>query len=124
VRLASSPNAEIDLRIGAAFTRLQTLRLQSKVGRGARRIAQTSSPRLPPSLYLIWNSQFPQLSGEPISYGPCQFPTLGFVVDRYLKREKFQKEPFWRIDVKHKRGELVCKSSSYRVPLTHSSRLA
>ena len=42
--------------IGCAFTRFQTLRLRSV---------------------------FPQvLSDQLISYGPCQFPTLGFVVDR------------------------------------------
>ena len=43
---------EIDLRIGAAFTRFQTLRLQAR---------------------------FPQLGMSVISYGSCQFPTLGFV---------------------------------------------
>eukprot|EP00462_Mataza_sp_D1_P007350 CAMPEP_0175121884 /NCGR_PEP_ID=MMETSP0087-20121206/1411_1 /TAXON_ID=136419 /ORGANISM="Unknown Unknown, Strain D1" /LENGTH=585 /DNA_ID=CAMNT_0016403465 /DNA_START=24 /DNA_END=1777 /DNA_ORIENTATION=+ len=62
--------SEIDLRIGAAFTRFQTLRLQSK---------------------------FAELADTLISYGPCQFPTLGFVVERYLKREAFVPEPFWKI---------------------------
>lgn len=63
---------EIDLRIGAAFTRFQTLRLQNK---------------------------YPNFSKSVISYGPCQFPTLGFVVDRFLKRESFQKQIFWSISV-------------------------
>jgi DNA topoisomerase III len=46
---------EIDLRIGASFTRFQTLTLRdfSKKGLGV------------------------------ISYGPCQFPTLGFIVERH-----------------------------------------
>ena len=45
---------ELDLRIGAAFTRFQTLRLQKR---------------------------FPDaLAEQLISYGSCQFPTLGFVV--------------------------------------------
>lgn len=35
--------------------------------------------------------------------GPCQFPTLGFVVDRYWRIEEFEEEPFWRIDVSAKR---------------------
>ncbi|XP_078495065.1 DNA topoisomerase 3-alpha [Ciona intestinalis] len=66
---------ELDLRIGAAFTRFQTLRLQ-KV--------------------------FPHvLSDKLISYGSCQFPTLGFVVERYKAREQFQPEDFWKIEVTH-----------------------
>ncbi|CAG9812556.1 unnamed protein product [Phaedon cochleariae] len=66
---------ELDLRTGAAFTRLQTLRLQ-KV--------------------------FPQkLSDKVISYGSCQFPTLGFVVERYQAMENFVAEPFWRIKMSH-----------------------
>lgn len=64
---------ELDLRIGASFTRFQTLRLQRA---------------------------FPnQLAESLISYGSCQFPTLGFVVERYKERESFQSEPFWRLVV-------------------------
>ena len=62
---------EIDLRIGAAFTRWQTLRLRNKF------------------------ADMPKL----LSYGPCQFPTLGFVVDRYWEREGFEAEKFWSIQV-------------------------
>lgn len=29
--------------------------------------------------------------------GPCQFPTLGFVVARYNKVKNFRPEPFWYI---------------------------
>ncbi|KAF8610285.1 prokaryotic type I DNA topoisomerase [Ceratobasidium sp. AG-I] len=60
----------LDLRFGAAFTRMQTLTLQ---------------PR------------FPQLEEGLISYGPCQFPTLGFVVSRYEQVRAFVPEPFWFI---------------------------
>ncbi|XP_049851141.1 uncharacterized protein LOC126325479 [Schistocerca gregaria] len=64
---------EIDLRIGFAFTRFQTTR---------------------------WRSKFAELSqGPAISYGPCQFPTLGFVVDRYWKHVHFQPEDYWTIRV-------------------------
>ena len=66
---------QIDLRAGAAFTRLQTSML-------GRRLAE--------------------LDGMVISYGPCQFPTLGFVVDHYKRVQAFVPEPFWTIDVKHR----------------------
>lgn len=29
--------------------------------------------------------------------GPCQFPTLGFVVSRYNRVQAFRPEPFWYI---------------------------
>src|ERR1700730_7859902 len=31
--------------------------------------------------------------------GPCQFPTLGFVVSRYYSVKKFVPETFWKIDL-------------------------
>ncbi|CAF1561613.1 unnamed protein product [Adineta ricciae] len=65
---------ELDLRIGAAFTRFQTLRLQRLFGFDSKQV---------------------------ISYGSCQFPTLGFIVERYLQRENFIREPFWKITVEH-----------------------
>lgn len=34
-----------------------------------------------------------------ISYGSCQFPTLGFVVERFLAIERFRSEPYWKIKV-------------------------
>lgn len=34
--------------------------------------------------------------------GSCQFPTLGFVVDRYHRVKNFVAEPFWSIKVMHK----------------------
>ncbi|KAI6653680.1 DNA topoisomerase 3-alpha [Oopsacas minuta] len=62
---------ELDLRIGAAFTRFLTLRLQ-KV--------------------------FPaDLADQLVSYGPCQFPTLGFVVDRYKQVQQFVPETFYKL---------------------------
>ena len=35
--------------------------------------------------------------------GSCQFPTLGFVVDRYFRVKNFVPEPFWSIKVMHAR---------------------
>ncbi|XP_012287249.1 DNA topoisomerase 3-alpha isoform X2 [Orussus abietinus] len=73
--------SELDLRIGAAFTRFQTLRLQ-KV--------------------------FPRtLSDMLISYGSCQFPTLGFVVERFLAIERFKPEPYWRLKVTDMRNDIL-----------------
>uniref|UniRef100_A0A7S3GC86 DNA topoisomerase n=1 Tax=Palpitomonas bilix TaxID=652834 RepID=A0A7S3GC86_9EUKA len=64
---------ETDLRIGAAFTRFITKHLQGKF------------------------SGMPSL----ISYGPCQFPTLGFVVDRQWQIDKFVPEDFWYLEMHH-----------------------
>eukprot|EP01134_Creolimax_fragrantissima_P003790 CFRG3790T1 len=71
---AVDARSELDLRVGAAFTRMQTLCLQ---------------PR------------FPELESQVVSYGPCQFPTLGFVIDQYYKVESFVSETFWKIDLQY-----------------------
>ncbi|XP_078042704.1 topoisomerase 3-alpha isoform X2 [Augochlora pura] len=73
--------SELDLRIGAAFTRFQTLRLQKVFPRN--------------------------LADMLISYGSCQFPTLGFVVERYLAIEKFKPEPYWKLKVTETRDEIT-----------------
>lgn len=62
--------SELDLRIGAAFTRFQTLRYQSV---------------------------FPTQVDGLVSYGSCQIPTLGFVARRFMEVEKFIPQPFWKI---------------------------
>ncbi|OXU30865.1 hypothetical protein TSAR_001335, partial [Trichomalopsis sarcophagae] len=72
--------SELDLRIGAAFTRFQTMRLQKAFPRN--------------------------LADMLISYGPCQFPTLGFVVERFLAIERFEPEPYWKLKVTHLQNEL------------------
>jgi DNA topoisomerase-3 len=61
---------EVDLRIGAAFTRFQTIMLQDRFASFDRKV---------------------------VSFGPCQFPTLGFVVDRFKQIRDFVVEPFWAI---------------------------
>lgn len=60
---------ELDLRIGSSFTRLQTLSLQGQTAIGS----------------------------AVISYGSCQIPTLGFVVERERAIEEFIEEPFWTL---------------------------
>ncbi|SCU96697.1 LAFA_0G07624g1_1 [Lachancea sp. 'fantastica'] len=65
---------EVDLRSGVAFTRFLTELLGSKVERDS---SSKSNQR------------------PIISYGTCQFPTLGFVVDRFERIRKFVPEQFW-----------------------------
>jgi len=41
---------------------------------------------------------FPEILAKSlISYGSCQFPTLGFVVERYKDIKNFIPENFWKI---------------------------
>lgn len=93
-RQANAVNAriELDLRIGASFTRMQTLNLQSMVA------------GLAPELKVV-------------SYGSCQFPTLGFIVDRYFQVQNFVPEPFWSIKVVHVKDGVTAKFNWARVHL-------
>ncbi|KAF2634848.1 prokaryotic type I DNA topoisomerase [Massarina eburnea CBS 473.64] len=80
---AVSARIELDLRLGAAFTRMQTLALQGMLPQ--------------------------QDAKKVISYGSCQFPTLGFVVDRYLRVRNFVPEQFWYIKVAHEKDGINVK---------------
>ncbi|CAM9756027.1 unnamed protein product, partial [Heterosigma akashiwo] len=66
---------EIDLRLGSAFTRFQTQRLQAAPPRAPPRREAAAGRR----------ARFEQLGEGVISYGPCQFPTLGFIVERHKR---------------------------------------
>lgn len=68
---------EIDLRLGAIFTRFQTMRLKNEI---------SANKNL-------------------ISWGPCQFPTLGFVVQRHLEIQNFRSEKYWTLDLKVRRPD-------------------
>ncbi|RLV91830.1 DNA topoisomerase 3 [Spathaspora sp. JA1] len=63
---------EVDFRVGTSFTRLLTESLRQ---------------------YKLIESK------EVASYGTCQFPTLGFIVDRYKRVKSFVPEDFWFIDL-------------------------
>ncbi|KAG0049671.1 DNA topoisomerase [Gryganskiella cystojenkinii] len=69
---------ELDLRVGASFTRFQTLSFK----------------------HLVFQAGDFEKKNI-ISFGPCQFPTLGFVVDQYRKVERFTPEKFWKLELKH-----------------------
>lgn len=83
---------ELDLRIGAAFTRFQTLFL---------------------------GNRFQELASKLISYGSCQFPTLGFVVDQYWKVENFVPEDFWKIEMSVARNGITTNFNWRRGGLFH-----
>ncbi|KAK7196152.1 DNA topoisomerase III [Novymonas esmeraldas] len=77
---------EMDLRIGAAFTRFQTVRFR----------------------HLF--SDVPKV----LSFGPCQFPTLGFVVRRHWQQQGFVPEDFFTLHVQHGETKLhSCRGSLY-----------
>ncbi|CEJ81921.1 Putative DNA topoisomerase 3 [[Torrubiella] hemipterigena] len=73
---AVAARIELDLRIGYAFSRFMTNSLRPLGG---------------------------PMENLTLSYGSCQFPTLGFVVDRYFRVKNFVPEPFWSIKVSHSR---------------------
>ncbi|KAK8846001.1 DNA topoisomerase 3-alpha [Tritrichomonas musculus] len=101
--LAVKLRSETDLRAGTAFTRFQTIRLR-------RTIEQIKQEKL-------------EGEKKTISYGTCQFPTLGFIVDAYKAHENFVAETFWYLccviekdriscELKWSRKRLFCKLST------------
>ena len=50
-----------------------------------------------------------------VSYGPCQFPTLGFVVERWRRRQAHVATPFWYLDVIYRHDDATAKFSWSRV---------
>ena len=63
---------ELDLRVGVAFTRFQCR---------------------------YFKGRFRQLEATTLSYGPCQTPTLAFVVRRHLEILSFVEERFWSLEL-------------------------
>jgi DNA topoisomerase IA len=58
---------------------------------------------------LALQALYPDLSL--VSYGPCQFPALGFIVQRYLKVKDFRPETFWFLHLELNRAGNVVKFS-------------
>lgn len=91
--------SELDLRIGSAYTRFQTINLRSYL----RPHPSTGKNKV-------------------LSYGSCQFPTLGFVVDRYLQVENFIPEQFWKIvvtDIQQREGNAPAYKTTFNWRRTH-----
>jgi DNA topoisomerase-3 len=96
---------EIDLRAGAAFTRWLTRHIQRHYPQAlictsaivaSRRKGASGTSNLGRNERLQ-GSGVSSADAAVVSYGPCQFPTLGLVVDRYRERREFQTKPFWTI---------------------------
>ena len=77
---------KIDLIIGASFTRIQTLTLKEVFQQKNVNIQQNNNKSV-------------------ISYGPCQFPTLNFVVERAEKIRNFKPEEFYYLELKIKKKD-------------------
>lgn len=89
---AVSTRIEIDLRAGVTFTRLLTDTMRSKVTAAMGPSATTGA-----SSNNRNNNR--KKDSVVISYGTCQFPTLGFVVDRFERIRNFTAEEFWSIQL-------------------------
>jgi DNA topoisomerase-3 len=80
----------IDLLIGASFTRLQTLCFKALFYGNANETGNKYVIR-----YFFSQN----------SYGPCQFPTLNFIVERSERIRKFVKEEFFYLELTVKKKE-------------------
>ncbi|KAH8086160.1 DNA topoisomerase type I [Aureococcus anophagefferens] len=95
---AVAARCELDLRSGAAFTRFQTFRVQGKYAGVAEEGV--------------------------VSYGPCQFPTLGFIVARQQEIDAHDARDFWRASIWRRAGVLEkveAKPAAKRRPLPLST---
>lgn len=81
----------IDLKIGVVFSRFQSM---------------------------YFGEKYSKLSGNKITYGPCQTPTLGFCVQRQLEIERFKPEKYFGVTINIKIG-----TKDYQIPYTEEKRM-
>lgn len=92
--LAVKLRSETDLRTGAAFTRFQTTKFRSMATKLTNDLSEDDK--------------------RVLSYGTCQFPTLGFIVDAYVKHNAFTPEKFWYISCSLKKEGMICELKWFR----------
>ena len=95
---------ELDLRVGSSFTRFNTMLLRDAV-------------RLP-------GTDAATGKGPIVSYGPCQFPTLGFIVQRKWDIDAHVPEKFWKIIMKHDPNATGASRNPRRAGDRHDAHLA
>jgi DNA topoisomerase-3 len=99
---------ELDLRVGASFTRFQTLLLQEKFdfgagagggggGGGFGGGGHNHHHHHPHGSNANQHPSAASSAGPILSYGPCQFPTLGLIVQREWEIQSHVPEPFWTV---------------------------
>ncbi|KAK9435971.1 DNA topoisomerase III [Metarhizium brunneum] len=96
---AVSTRIELDLRIGYAFTRFMTNSLRPLGGPMESLTLSYGEQKIQEQEKWSSSKKLPNMCVS----GSCQFPTLGFVVDRYFRVKNFIPEPFWSISLMHNR---------------------
>lgn len=110
---AVATRISLDLKVGSAFTRLTTMTLQVRVPDLAEQLISYGKSFLlaSPVFFQEDHTGWPKTAFLPLYplSGPCQFPTLGFVVEQYTRVQAFVPETFWYIFValerEHEDGE-------------------
>lgn len=87
--------SKIDLLIGATFTRLQTLAFRDFLRVNSYNLNKHIK-KFHSKFQNSWSNN--QRPSSVISYGPCQFPTLNFIVERAEIIKNFKSEDFYSLE--------------------------
>ena len=94
--LAVDARQELDLKVGISFSRFQTRFFQGR---------------------------YSDLQSSVLSYGPCQTPTLGFVVKRHIEIETFCQRPYWVFDLGITKAGRICRASWGKVNTFNQNKI-